>query len=206
MSELKKTITVVDRTAKNLGTVATSLQKTFQEANGVVATLIATVENQLFEIEAKESQLTSLAQEYTDKERIAKAELQIRLAENEEKVVTEILASRKRTSIPVACLDALNEEVEALKTAIDVEVKQAVGKATAIADSARKVEIEKLNLEHAAKTAEVTAELRYAKEQLTAKDTLIKELQSQIAADREARIEIAKAEANKQAQTINVSK
>lgn len=44
MSELKKTITVVDRTAK-------------------------------------ESQLTGLVQEYTDKERIAKAELQIAKAE-----------------------------------------------------------------------------------------------------------------------------
>lgn len=188
MSEVKKVITQVDKSTKAMTGAAATLQKV---ANEMVA-LADTSASLSFDIEAKSSELNAIQDNITSELRTAKAELNIKVLENEDAVLSKLMNNRGYAVISSAELDNIRRDLSNALADNSDAIAEAVAKAeksAAIANSASKA---KLEAEHAVETATLKADnasLESKIEFLTESNTSYKQ---QIEAERNARVEMAK--------------
>lgn len=104
MSEVKKVITVAERSTKALVKVVADGQKLFSDLASLAASTVTLTE----EIEFKQGQLADIENQIAASERESKAQLRLRVIENEDKVLTELMKARSYAVITHADLDALN--------------------------------------------------------------------------------------------------
>lgn len=152
-TEVKKTITAVDKSTKAISKSAADLLKVATELSG----LVETSEALAFDIEAKSAELAAIDTKISEEERKAKAELVLRVLENEDGVLDKLLKARGLAKIEVAEVSKLTKDLETAiadnAEAIDAAVK-AAETGLRIAASAEK---SKLESEHAVATATLTA-------------------------------------------------
>ncbi|HCB3444733.1 TPA: hypothetical protein MYV42_005574, partial [Klebsiella pneumoniae] len=109
MSEVKKVITVAERSTKALVKVVADGQKLFSDLASLAASTVTLTE----EIEFKQGQLADIENQIAASERESKAQLRLRVIENEDKVLAELMKARGYAVITHADLDALNSDLVA---------------------------------------------------------------------------------------------
>lgn len=195
-------ITTADRSVKAIGAATTGLAKVVTE----VVALGAVVETLSADIQQKEGQLADLTRQLDLNTRTAAAELNVRVAEAEGTVLNELLRKNALALISNAALEKLQTDFANAVTnsehVTDTAVKAA--EASLYAQFNSKFKAQEADFKVA--NAELVADLRALKErnQFLA-DELVK-ARAELTAERDARIQIAKAEAGRQGVVVNAGK
>jgi hypothetical protein len=189
-----KVLTNVDRSVKTLTTLKDTLDKTNQECQNTLATFADQVAGLVTDIEVKTSELQAVTASLETAQRESSAELRLRVKEDRESVLAELLKEAglvgktpaEITSLETQLADALEDNQDAIEAAVKAkedEVKSIAASKLLEITSAHKVAIAELN----AKAQNDAQTIAFLKEQNG-------KLEAQIEADRNARVEIAKAE------------
>ena len=202
MSEVKKVITVAERSTKALTKVVADGQKLFSELASLSASTVLLTE----EIEFKQGQLADIENQIAVTEREAKAQLRLRIIENEERVLAELMRTRGLATVTTKELDELNSELVAAKTENEFAVSEAreAGYATAAAKFG--AENRELVSKNKVEMADLTAQSSAKAQRIADLERQVEELREQIKAERDTRLEIAKAEATRQGIVVNTGK
>lgn len=191
MTTQVKVLTASDKAIKAMGAAASSLEASMSIASAALPELLVAIEE-------KQSELAQLTQSTDDATRRSKVELELRVAENEDKVLADLLKKRGLALITVA-------EVEDMKTTIvKMEENMASDIASAIATASEKMsadhslEISKLNSEHSVATAEANAKIGALQDKVSHLETGLINARDDLNAERQARVAIAEAEAGRQ--------
>lgn len=200
--EVKKTLTVVDRSTKALNSAADTVQKAIAD----LATIVSTSASLTQEIEFKQSELNGLADAYATKEREQAAELRLRIKENEDKVLDELLKARKVISIAPSVLTDLQAELAQVKSSNEAAIAEAVKAAEARVAAAFQAQINAKEAAHQVETATLKANTTAQTERNAFLSAQITQLQAEIQKERDARVAIAQAEAAKQGVVVNAGK
>lgn len=200
--ETKKVLTIVDRSTKSLNAAAESAQKVIQDLNSVVS--IAT--NLATDIEFKQSELLALDDQFAIKEREQAADLKLRVRENEEKVLNELLASRKLTAVSPDVLQNLEKTIVGLQQNENKVVSDAIKATEEKLVGIHSTEVTSIQSAHQVEIATLKATNSSLNERvqfLTIQNT---KLEEQLNAERETRIAIAQAESTRQGVVVNTTK
>ncbi len=202
MSEVKKVITVADRSTKALNTAATGLVKITQDLAAIAdqAVSLAT------DIEYKQNDLDNLNQQFDTKFREASAELKLKVIEDEDKVLGTLLKSRTLVTIDPKELATLRSDLAVAQDSNEdalAEAKAAGERSAAIAFNAQKSAIES---NHRVAIAQFEANEKSFEQRIAFLEEQNKDLKGQITAERETRLEIARADAQRQGVTVNNGK
>lgn len=195
-------ITTADRSVKAITTATAGLSKVVAEVlalNGVVETLSA-------DIQQKEGQLADLTHQLGLRTRLNAAELEVRVAEAENTVLGSLLVKNDLARISNSTLGELQDNLNAARTSTEDAVNSAVKSAEASLYAQFNSKLLKQESEFKVANAELVADLRALKErnQFLAEE-LVKARQ-ELTAERDARIQIAKAEAGRQGVVVNAGK
>lgn len=202
MSEVKKVITAADRSTKALTTAATGLAKIATD----LAALSESTVGLSTEIEYKQSELDNLSSQFDAKFRESSAELKLRVIEDEDKVLASLLKARGLITIVPAELTSLQNQLQIAERDIADELKAAAAEGKASAAIAFNAEKSNLVSEHRIAVAQHEANANSFKERIGFLTEQNESLKQQIADERTTRLEIAKADANRQGVVVNNSK
>ena len=197
-----KVLTIVDRSSIALNNATNNLKKVMSDLD----TLIPISTQLITDVEFKQNELDNLSQTLVQKEREANADLRIRIKENETGVLNELLVARQLTSLPIQEHRALLSELEVLKKDNEASISAAVKVATEQLSVTHKGISDRQEAAHQVEIATLKASNTSLEERNQFLQTQIEALQNQITSEREARIAIAQAEANKQGVVINTGK
>ena len=200
--EVKKTLTVVDRSTKALVTAADSVAKVIVDLNAVTAIAV----NLSQDIEFKQSELNALSEQYASKEREEAADLRLRVKENEEKVLAELLKSRGVVAIPPAQIKDLENALAQSQASNEIAIATAVKEAESRVAASFNARLAAANSDHKVETATLQATNGSLTERNVFLTAQIAQLQAEIQKERDARVQIAQAESSKQGVVVNAGK
>ena len=200
-NEVKKTLTIVDRSTKALNTAADAVVKAAQDLQNI--TVASTQLTQ--DIEFKQSELDSLEEQLVIKQREQAAELRLRVKENADSVLAELL--KERGLITTTTKDVKDVETQLAKALADnsAEVEAAIQHTTAEITSVFKAQLAQKDSDHKVEIASLKANATAAQERITFLTAELAQARAQVEADRTARVEIAKAEAQRQGVVVNAN-
>ena len=200
-NEVKKTLTIVDRSTKALNTAADAVVKAAQDLQNI--TVASTQLTQ--DIEFKQSELDSLEEQLLIKQREQAAELRLRVKENADSVLAELL--KERGLITTTTKDVKEVETQLAKALADnsAEVEAAIQHTTAEITSVFKAQLAQKDSDHKVEIASLKANATAAQERITFLTAELAQARAQVEADRTARVEIAKAEAQRQGVVVNAN-
>lgn len=202
MSEVKKVITVSDRSTKalvvaiaGLGKIATDLQSL-----GDITVKLAD------DIEFKQSQLDNLGNEFDNKFREASAELRLRVLEDEDGVLISMLQQRGLAHITTAALRELESNL--VDATSDISEAVAEAEQTGYRKGAAQFEqkLKDADANHRIAMAELTAKSNAKDDKIALLEQQLADARAQITAERETRLEVAKAESGRQGVVVNTGK
>lgn len=199
--KLKKTLTIVDRSTKALNAAADAVVKAAQDLQNI--TVASTQLTQ--DIEFKQSELDSLEEQLVIKQREQAAELRLRVKENADAVLAELL--KERGLITTTTKDVKDVEAQLAKALADnsAEVEAAIQHTTAEITSVFKAQLAQKDSDHKVEIASLKANATAAQERITFLTAELAQARAQVEADRTARVEIAKAEAQRQGVVVNAN-
>ena len=199
MSEVKKVITVAERSTKALVKVVADSQKVLAELASMADSNVILAE----EIEFKQGQLADIENQIASTEREAKAQLRLRVIENEDKVLADLMKARGYAVITFSDLDSLNSDLVAAKTDNDFAVSEAREAGYQAAAAKFGAENRELASQHKVELAEFKAQAVAKNQRISDLEAQVSELRGQITAERETRLEIAKADAGRAGVVVN---
>ncbi len=202
MSEVKKVITVAERSTKALVKVVADSQKVLAELASMADSNVILAE----EIEFKQGQLADIENQIASTEREAKAQLRLRVIENEDKVLADLMKARGYAVITFSDLDSLNSDLVAAKTDNDFAVSEAREAGYQAAAAKFGAENRELVSQHKVELAEFKAQAVAKNQRISDLEAQVSELRGQITAERETRLEIAKADAGRAGVVVNAGK
>ncbi|WVI66518.1 hypothetical protein pVco7_gp072 [Vibrio phage pVco-7] len=202
MSEVRKAITATDKSTKALGTAVLSLSKIAAEIEKMTGTVPAMID----EIGLKQGELDSIAQETELAARNAKVDLDLRVRENEDKVLADLMKKRGYATITNEAVATLERNLETANADNAAEVAKAVQAAVASKVAEHKVEIAALTSQHDVASATAKAEVEAASAKIKFLEEQVTNLRETITAEREARVQEAEARAKSNGVTVNNSK
>lgn len=196
------TLIAIERATKNLQKIMADTIK----ATADFATITDRSQAIALEIEDQQVALSNLAAQYDTVRRTADAELKLRVLEDSEVVLKELLTKFKLAHITEEEVKALVAQYDALKASYEEDLKKAK------TDLQNSLYAQYNNSEKAA-IAKHELEIAQSKAQLEAKDKeisfmaqQINYLQKQIEEERATRLQVAQAEAGKQGVVVNTGK
>ena len=199
--ETKKTLTVVDRSTKALTTAADGIVKAAADLQGIASLATGLAQD----IEFKQNELDNLDDQLVAKQREQAAELRLRVREDEDKVLAELLKARGLvTKTPAEIKEVERQLAEALEDNQDAIDGAVQAKATELTVAAA-AKLAAIEANHKVEIAQYKANAENSTTQIQFLTSQNTKLEAQIEADRDARIEIAKAEAARQAVTVNTN-
>lgn len=202
MSEVKKVITVADRSTKALTASAAALLKVATDLN----TLAENSAKLSQEIEYKQSDLDDLNSQFDTRFREASAELKLKVVEDEDKVLASLLKSRGLVTIAPAELSAIRSELEHAQRDLTEELAAAKSEGERSASVSFQAQKAALVSDHKVAIAQYEANAKASDLRIEFLEGQNADLKEQIAAERETRLEIARAEAQRQGVVVNNGK
>lgn len=158
------------------------------------------------DIEFKQSELNALSEQYASKEREEAADLRLRVKENEEKVLAELLKSRGVVAVPPAQIKDLENMLAQSQASNEIAIAAAVKEAEARVSASFQARIASANSDHKVETATLSATNGSLAERNVFLTAQITQLQNEIQKERDARVQIAQAESSKQGVVVNAGK
>ena len=157
------------------------------------------------DIEFKQSELDSLEEQLVIKQREQAAELRLRVKENADAVLAELL--KERVLITTTTKDVKDVETQLAEALADnsAEVEAAIQHTTAEITSVFKAQLAQKDSDHKVEIASLKANATAAQERITFLTAELAQARAQVEADRTARVEIAKAEAQRQGVVVNAN-
>lgn len=193
---------VLARATKGLETQAAALGKIATDLQGLVATSVGVVQ----QIEDLTAQAAELEESNAAKRRAADAELKLRVKEDRDAVLAELLKQGKLANITSAELEALKGELAAKNASDDKELKTAVAIAVQAANRDAAANAAQVDATNKVNMAQKDATITMQADKISFLQSQVVQLQGQIDADRQTRLEIAKAESQRQGVTVNNGK
>lgn len=202
MSETKKVITVADRSTKALVVATAGLAKIASDLSALSESTVKLADD----IEFKQSQLDNLNVEFDNKFRESAAQLRLRVLEDEDGVLIDLLQSRGLAHVKVSVLNELESNLE---TAL-ADNSQAVAEAEANGFRKGAAEFQQklkdAEAAHRIQTAELTAKSNAKDDRIALLMEQLEEARGQIKAERETRLAIAEADSKRQGVVLNTGK
>lgn len=202
MSETKKVITVADRSTKALVVATTGLAKIASDLSALSDSTVKLADD----IEFKQSQLDNLNVEFDNKFRESAAQLRLRVLEDEDGVLINLLQSRGLAHVKVTVLNELERNLE---TAL-ADNSQAIAEAEANGFRKGAAEFQQklkdAEAAHRIQTAELTAKSNAKDDRIALLLEQLEEARGQIKAERETRLAIAEADSKRQGVVLNTGK
>lgn len=202
MTDSKTVISVTERATKAVTTAATGLTKVVAE----LQSLAEGSEKISQEIQFKQQELGQIEVQFNEKLAEEKSKLKIKVLENEDSVLNSILKARGLVAVEPGVVEGLRAEL-AISQQNNAEAVE-----SAVADVKRSAAIElnavKANLESAHKVAiaELTANSKAKDDRIAMLTEQLEAARGDLKAERETRLEIAKADANRQGVVVNTGK
>jgi|TARA_R110000822_G_scaffold53236_1_gene137365 hypothetical protein len=193
----KATATLLTQAAAKVGKEITAIAKIVTD----LTALNAVVEESTQAIELKQAELDGLEVSFTEKEREMRADLALSMKENAESVVNNVLSNQNKVAIDASELKTLRDDLASGKVNFDKTVTIETNKAIALLSARHQTELTTQDLTHKTETAQVTADLKNAKDKIQSLDVQITDYKGQITSEREARVSIA--QASQEAVVIN---
>lgn len=190
---------VLQSTIHTTSQATTKLSKATTDLATIAKSLVDLSNNQVEVIAAiaeKEAELAELDVKLSETKRQKEVELTIALKENALAKVSEVLQAQGRVSVPADELVKLKTDYTNLVRDFDAKLNAETGKVNAMAEARTKAALTQKDLEVKALQAETQAKLNSQSDQLTALGRTVEDYKAQIAADRDARIQEAKARGN----------
>lgn len=202
MAKANASQVVLERANKSLQGTAASLAK----AAADLATFTTTVEATTLKIEDLQLQAAELEARNDVRLRELDAELRLRVKENEDKVLGELLNKGKLANITVAEVATLKAELAAAVAGNEEAVKKAVAETASAAYRDSRAAAAQVEADTKVAVAQKDAEINMQKEKINFLSAQVTQLQAQIEAERQTRLEIAKADSQRQGVTVNNGK
>lgn len=193
---------VLARATKGLETQAAALGKIATDLQGLVATSVGVVQ----QIEDLTAQAAELEESNAAKRRAADAELKLRVKEDRDAVLAELLKQGKLANITSAELESLKGELAAKNASDDKELKTAVAIAVQAANRDAAANAAQVDATNKVNMAQKDATIMMQDEKIAFLQSQVVQLQGQIDADRSTRLAIAQAEAQRQGVVVNNGK
>ena len=193
--------TVLEKSTKTLGSQITALEKLLTEAKDVHTAVEAAVE----EVQNLENQRAALAQNLEHEVRQHNADLQIRRKENEASLLGQLMEARGLATVTNDALTALQVQATRNTAELEAAVKAAENKGYGAATAAANAQLREAEAAHRVEVAQLEADKKATSNEITFLRQQVSQLQGQVEADRQARIEIAKAESGRQGVVVNTN-
>lgn len=193
---------IIDRAAKGLQKVSADLQKQFTELNqlGTVSAELA------LKIEDQQLALNNLTEQYNTARRTADAELKLAILEDADKQLAVLLKKFNLARVTEDEVKALSARATKAEADVQAGFQEAKEQALGQANAAFRAELNAVNSKHSLESAELKANNTALVKEIGFLTEQVKYLQQQVADERATRLEIAKADATKQAVTVNTGK
>lgn len=202
MTQSLKIASVADRSVKALVTAQTALAKVVAElAAGTTATAEV-----VDAIQQKEAELQGLQSQFDLKFAEQAQALRIRLLENEDKVLAELLSKGKLARISNEDLAELNVVLSTAQADNSKAIEAAVSAKSAQMYSQHNSEMKELKAKHDVESAATAAQVQSQATQITFLQAEVERLRKDIEAERNTRLSIAQAEAGRQGVVVNTGK
>lgn len=202
MSEVAKVITVADRSAKAVVTATTALAKVAQELSLASQSLVTLSD----EIQIKEGDLGALTAQFDTTFRTKQAELALRVLEDEDSVLGGLLQKRKLAHIAIADLSELRRALEEAQVTAAETITSAVTQAEKALHAKYTSEIATVKADHRVLSAEQEANSKAKDMRIEFLTAQVAQLQKTIDDERNTRLEVAKAESQRQGVVVNTGK
>ncbi len=204
--ETKKVLSVIERANKGLAAMQQAAEKAVEQSQKDLIELTNAEAKVAEAIEIKNDELTMLTSQFDMQFREAQAELAIRIKENNAAVLSELLEAAGLTSIAKADLlaiyEARNEAIESKEQAIEEAVNAKAAQLHSVHASA----IKEAGYKHELASAELHAQVEALRKENTFLVSQLHEARGNLAAEREARVQIAASEAQRQGTIVNTGK
>lgn len=181
-------VTAVTKAAKTLGTQVTAMAKAVAE----IQALQAMVPELADEISMKSAALAQIEADTKETLRKAKAELNLQILENEDKVLESLMVKRNYAVITIGDLRELEESLAAATSDVATTVAKAVAAKEAEVNRNFQFDIQKKEADHSVQTAELKATIKQLQNEVEFLKASNASLQENIVAERQARVEAAK--------------
>ena len=202
MSEVKKVITVADRSTKALVVAIAGLGKITSDLSALGDITVKLAD----EIEFKQSQLDNLDVEFENKFREASAELRLRIKENESGVLKQLLTQFGLAYITTDALQTLQSDLAQASKDYSAELANAESTGFRKGAAEFQAKLKEAESAHRINVAELTAKSNAKDDKITMLEAQVAQLQFDIKAERETRLAIAQAESGRQGVVVNTSK
>lgn len=202
MSEVKKVITVADRSTKALVVAIAGLGKITSDLSALGDITVKLAD----EIEFKQSQLDNLDVEFDNKFREASAELRLRIKEDENGVLKQLLTQFGLAYITNDALETLQSDLAQANEDYSGMLADAESAGFRKGAAEFQAKLKEAESAHRINVAELTAKSNAKDDKITMLEAQVAQLQSDIKSERETRLTIAQAEAGRQGVVVNTSK
>lgn len=202
MSEVKKVITVADRSTKALVVAIAGLGKITSDLSALGDITVKLAD----EIEFKQSQLDNLDVEFENKFREASAELRLRIKEDENGVLKQLLSQFGLAYITNDALQTLQNDLAQANEDYSGMMADAESSGFRKGAAEFQAKLKEAESAHRINVAELTAKSNAKDDKITMLEAQVAQLQSDIKSERETRLAIAQAEAGRQGVVVNTSK
>lgn len=202
MSETKKVITVADRSTKALVVATTGLAKIASDLSALSESTVKLADD----IEFKQSQLDNLNVEFDNKFRESAAQLRLRVLEDEDGVLIDLLQSRGLAHVKVSVLNELESNLETALADNSQAVTEAEANGFRKGAAEFQQKLKDAEAQHRIQTAELTAKSNAKDDRIALLMEQLEEARGQIKAERETRLAIAEADSKRQGVVLNTGK
>lgn len=202
MSETKKVITVADRSTKALAVATAGLAKIASDLSALSESTVKLADD----IEFKQSQLDNLNVEFDNKFRESAAQLRLRVLEDEDGVLINLLQSRGLAHVKVTVLNELERNLESALADNSQAVAEAEANGFRKGAAEFQQKLKDAEAAHRIQTAELTAKSNAKDDRIALLMEQLEEARGQIKAERETRLAIAEADSKRQGVVLNTGK
>lgn len=202
MSETKKVITAADRSTKALVVATTGLAKIASDLSALSESTVKLADD----IEFKQSQLDNLNVEFDNKFRESAAQLRLRVLENEDGVLIDLLQNRGLAHVKVTVLNELERNLESALADNSQAVAEAEANGFRKGAAEFQQKLKDAEAAHRIQTAELTAKSNAKDDRIALLLEQLEEARGQIKAERETRLAIAEADSKRQGVVLNTGK
>jgi hypothetical protein len=199
----KKILTAVDRSTKAVLAANTAFENATKTISGEVSNLAQQLVTLATDVEFKSSELAQIEADITVKTREAAAELTLRVKEDKQKVLDELLRADKLTALPTVELNSIKKELEDAQTVSEDKLQAVRDETQKQVTQSLESRINTLTSEHKVEIATLKAQAQSDKTTIELLNRQITQLQKTADDNREA--EIAKAQAAAQAKSVVVN-
>lgn len=199
-------VIIVDKSTRALTSAAATLNKTLVELQNGVEALVQEQSSLADEIYFKKEELKEIESQNDVAVRSAAAELRLRIKEDEEQVLTELLDSRNLVTTTEADIADLNAQVIQAHAELEAAEFKAVHEAEQLVRAQYQARISTQEANHKVEIAELNANAKADKQAIATLTEQVTQLREDLKAEREARVAMAEAAAKAQGVVVNTGK